>query len=83
VAADLHNARSLPKLGAAVRALRQKRGMTQKDLAQAANVSRQWIINIEAGKTPGLEIGRLMRTLDALDSSLHVRDDLPKERKPL
>ncbi|NNU27319.1 helix-turn-helix domain-containing protein [Isoptericola sp. JC619] len=75
VESNLLNARSLPRLGAAVRRLRLDRGMTQAELARRAEVSRQWLVGLESGKTPGLEVGRLMRVLDALDASLTVRDD--------
>ncbi|WP_425955805.1 helix-turn-helix domain-containing protein [Xylanimonas sp. McL0601] len=75
-----YNARSLPRLGAAVKGLRRARGMTQAEAAAAAGVSRQWVIALEAGKTSGLEIGLLMRLLDALNASLLVRDDLEGER---
>lgn len=73
--ATILNARSLPRLGAAIRRLRLDRGMTQVDLARRADVSRQWLIGLERGQTPGLEVGRLMRVLDALDASLTIRDD--------
>ena len=69
------NARSLPKLGLAVRTLRQRRTWSQAELAAKAHVSRQWIIALENGQTEGMEVGRLMRVLDALDASLMVRDD--------
>lgn len=68
------NARSLTRLGAAVRRLRMERGLSQAGLAEAAGVSRQWIINLEQARTEGLEIGRLMKVLDELDASLAVRD---------
>lgn len=71
----LLNARSLPKLGVAVRTLRQRRQWSQVELAARAQVSRKWIITLESGQTEGLEVGRLMRVLDALDASLMVRDD--------
>ncbi|WP_240930367.1 helix-turn-helix transcriptional regulator [Isoptericola sp. BMS4] len=75
--ADAHvlNARSLPRLGAAVRRLRLDHRLTQAELARAAGVSRQWLVGLERGQTPGLEVGRLMRVLDALDASLAIRDD--------
>jgi hypothetical protein len=38
-------------------------------------VSRQWVVTVEQGRTEGIELGRLMRVLDALDASLMVRDD--------
>ena len=68
-------ARSLTRLGQAVKALRRERGMTQADLAEAIGVSRQWIIGIEKGAKERAEIGLIMRTLDELDASLLVRDD--------
>jgi len=69
------NARSLPKLGLAVRTLRQRRQWSQAELAAMAQVSRQWISALENGQTAGMEIGRLMRVLDVLDASLMIRDD--------
>ncbi|HIZ36977.1 MAG TPA: helix-turn-helix domain-containing protein [Candidatus Ruania gallistercoris] len=73
----LLNARSLPRLGTAVRTLRTRRGWTQLDLAQRAGVSRQWLIKLEAGKTPGLEVGMILQVLDSLDASLMIRDEQP------
>ena len=66
-------------LGTAVRALRLHRGLTQAELATAAGVSRQWVVNVEAGRTRGIEVGRLMRLLDALHGSLHVHVDSPDD----
>lgn len=73
------NARTLPQLGSAIRKLRTSRGLNQADLARAAGVSRQWVITIEQGRTSGMEIGLLMRVLDALDASLTLRDDRAEE----
>lgn len=72
---DLYNARSLPRLGAALVGLRRRRGLTQVQLAKKARVSRQWLIAAEKGRTEGLELGKLIQVLDALDASLVVRDD--------
>jgi len=74
LAGDL-NARSLPKLGTAVRALRLHRGLTQAELAVAAGVSRQWVVNVEAGRTSGIEVRRPMHLLDTLHASLFVHVD--------
>lgn len=71
----LLNARSLPRLGIAVRTLRTRRGWTQLDLAQRAGVSRQWLIKLEAGQASGLEIGLVLQVLDGLDASLMIRDE--------
>lgn len=73
---DVLNARSLPRLGDAIRRLRLTRGLTQAELADRAEVSRQWVVAVEQGRTEGLELGRVLRLLDALDASLLVRDDL-------
>ena len=73
----LLNTRSLPRLGTAVRTLRTRRRWTQVDLAQRAGVSRQWLIKLEAGKTPGLEVGMILQVLDSLDASLMIRDEQP------
>ncbi|WP_431836331.1 helix-turn-helix transcriptional regulator [Cellulomonas sp. Y8] len=72
-------ARTLPQLGLAVRRVRDRRGLSQAELAARAGVSRQWVIAVEQGRTNGLEVGLLMRVLDALDASLTVRDDLDEE----
>ena len=71
----LLNAKSLPRLGTAVRMLRTRRGWTQLALAQRAGVSRQWLIKLEAGQASGLEIGMVLQVLDSLDASLMIRDE--------
>lgn len=71
----LFPARSLPRLGAAIKALRLEKGMTQADLAAAADVSRRWVIEVEGGARGSVELARLLRVLDALEASLMVRDD--------
>lgn len=68
-------ARSLPRLGASIKTLRQERGMTQAQLAAAADVSRRWVGEVEAGSRDGVELARVLRVLDVLDASLMVRDD--------
>lgn len=73
----LYNARSLPRLGSAITALRRDRSLTQAELAQRAGVSRAWLSSAENGRTEGLDVGRVMRVLDALDASLTIRDDTP------
>ncbi len=71
----LLNARSLPRLGSAVTGLRKRRGLTQGQLAELAGVSRQWLNGLENGRTAGLEVGKLMMLLDALDANLMIRDE--------
>lgn len=43
--------RAQEALGRAVRELRQERALTQRQLAQAADVNETWISHIEAGRT--------------------------------
>lgn len=70
------NARSLLLMGRAIVAMRRRRGWTQAELAKQAGVSRPWLSELEHGRTFGVELGRVMRVLDALDASLYVHDDL-------
>ncbi len=58
--------------GLMIRQARRARGMTQQQLARAAAVGRQWIVEVEAGK-PRAEVGRVLQTLAALDLSLTIR----------
>ena len=66
--------------GLMIRQARRSRGMTQQQLARAAAVGRQWIVEIEAGK-PRAELGRVLGTLAALDLSLTIHGEgLPEVR---
>lgn len=62
---------SVEELGAAIRRRRRQLNLDQQSLAERAGVSRQWIVEIEAGK-PRAEIGLLLRTLRALDLELEI-----------
>ncbi|MYB98471.1 MAG: helix-turn-helix transcriptional regulator [Gemmatimonadetes bacterium] len=67
--------------GLMIRQARRSRGMTQQQLARAAAVGRQWIVEIEAGK-PRAELGRVLQTLAALDLSLTMHGEgIPELRK--
>jgi HTH-type transcriptional regulator/antitoxin HipB len=63
------------QLGALLRQTRKDRGMTQAALADAAGVSRQWIIAAEAGAPTA----RLDLTLDVLRAVGLVVDVAPDE----
>jgi y4mF family transcriptional regulator len=58
-------------LGHAVRAERRALRLTQRDLAEAAGVSRQWIVSLEAGK-PGAELDLVLRACNALGVQIDV-----------
>ena len=66
------------------RSQRVRLKLRQTDVARAAGVGREWIVDLEHGK-PTLEIGRVMKTLDVLgfDFSLRWREDAPEWTKPL
>ena len=62
-------------LGAAIRDRRRRRGWSQRELAEKVGASRQWVNEVEKGKTR-TEIGLAFRALDALDVALRLdRDD--------
>ena len=67
--------------GHLIRRARKARGMTQQQLARAAAVGRQWIVEIEAGK-PRAELGKALQTLAALDLSLTMHGEgIPETRR--
>ena len=61
-------------LGAAIRDHRRRRGWSQRELAEKAGASRQWVNEVEKGKTR-TEIGLVLRALDALDVTLRLDCD--------
>ena len=62
-------------LGAAIRDRRRRRGWSQRELAEKVGASRQWVNEVEKGKTR-TEVGLALRALDALDVTLRLdRDD--------
>jgi len=64
--------RNTSDLATAIRDLRQSKHMTQTDLAQRAGVGRQWISNVESGKST-LRFTTILALLDALDVDLTLR----------
>ena len=62
-------------LGAAIRdRRRRRRGWSQRELAEKVGASRQWVNEVEKGKTR-TEIGLALRALDALDVNLRLDHD--------
>lgn len=55
--------------GAVIREGRKRAGLNQATLAKKAGVGRQWIVEVEKGKS-GAPLGLILRTLAALDVSL-------------
>lgn len=63
------------RFGRSVRALRQRRGWRQEDLARAANVSRATIYRVERGQADRVTVAVLRRICAALTARLVVRLD--------
>lgn len=67
---NVYNVRGL---GAAARQKRETLGLTQKALADAAGVSREWLLSFEAGK-PGVSLARVFTVLNTLNLNLDLSD---------
>lgn len=67
---NVYNARDL---GAAARQKREALGLTQKAVADAAGVSREWLLSFESGK-PGVSLSRVFTVLHTLHLSLELSD---------
>ena len=65
--------RSGSDLGAAIRDRRRALDLSQRELAERVGVSRQWIVEIEGGKSRA-QLGLVLRTLEALGVNLAVDD---------
>lgn len=60
-------------LGAAARQKRESLGLTQQAVADAAGVSREWLIGFEAGK-PGVSLSRVFTVMNTLQLALDLSD---------
>ncbi|MEQ1874972.1 MAG: helix-turn-helix domain-containing protein [Ilumatobacteraceae bacterium] len=56
-------------LGGAIYQRRTDLGLTQAELAQRANVSRQWLVAVERGKNTA-EVGRVLAVIRVLGLQL-------------
>ncbi|TCC65494.1 helix-turn-helix domain-containing protein [Kribbella pittospori] len=65
-------------LGAAVRAERRRRQLSQAALAAQAGVSREWLSRLENG-APRLEADKVISVLRILDFSLLAQDEQPTQ----
>ncbi len=61
-------------LGMQVRELRLKAGLSQKELAQQARVSREWLGSFENGK-PTVEIGMVLDVIGVLGYTVEIQKD--------
>lgn len=67
---NVYNARDL---GAAARQKREALGLTQQAVADAASVSREWLLSFESGK-PGVSLSRVFTVLHTLHLTLELSD---------
>ena len=67
---------SVADLGTLVRATRKSAGMRLDDLAATANLSKQFVNDVELGK-PGVQLGKVFQLLQELGVYLLV--DVPDE----
>lgn len=54
-----------------IKEIRKNRKMTQRQLAEKANVSKSTIERLESGKLKNIEAGKLLRIAEALDTSVN------------
>lgn len=78
---DVNAAQTELQLGALLRERRKRAGMTQAELAGAANVSRAFLIGLENGKRPGAELGRVLAVVRALGAGLRVAEVAPRTER--
>ena len=74
---ELMRAATTEDLGAAVRAERTRRGMTQTELASLSGTTRQWISAFERGRTR-VETDLAFGTLGAIGLSVDLSPDPPE-----
>jgi HTH-type transcriptional regulator/antitoxin HipB len=72
--------RTPSELGALIRDYRMRHNLDQKSLAETVGVSRQWIVEIEKGKTRA-PLGLVLRTLGALGIVLDAQQETPPSPK--
>ena len=62
-------------IGDAIRAVREARGISQEELAQANAYDRFYLNGLEAGRST-MYVTRLLRTLKSLGITMHITFDL-------
>lgn len=63
--------RTAADVGAAIRHRRRELALDQATLAKRVGVSRQWVVEIERGKSRAA-LGLVLRTLEALDVVVRI-----------
>lgn len=74
--------RTSNNLGELIASERYRQDLTQAELAEAANVSRPWLSELEAGK-PTAEVGKVLAVIAALDLELKAKPQDQQSRDRL
>ena len=72
--------RTPSELGALIRDYRTRLKLDQKSLAEKVGVSRQWIVEVEKGKS-GAPLGLVLRTIEALGIVLDAQNETQSSAK--
>lgn len=62
----------LSEISTTIKEHRKRRGLTQRELAEQARVSRALLAELEGGRLPELGIRKLMRILHAIGLDLRI-----------
>lgn len=68
--------------GYQLREERERRGMTQAELAVRADVSTRWLSNFERGKSPRAELIKVMHVARALGLTFELAEERQREISP-
>lgn len=71
--------RNVIQIGGLVQQRRKDLDLTQAEVAARAGVSRDWIISIENGRRPSIDLDRLLRTLGALGLGVEIAPESNRE----
>jgi len=69
--------RTLADIATSVRDARLAAGMSQTDLAAAANLNRSWVSLFESGRTPNASLSKVLAMMDALGVTLRLSYTVP------
>lgn len=73
--------RTSQDIGALIRQRRRDLHLDQRTLAERVGVSRQWVVEVEAGK-PRVALALVLRTLDVLGIRLTTTDSPKSKVRP-
>lgn len=74
--------RTTADFGYQLREERERRGLTQRELATRAGVSPRWLSNFERGKSPRAELIKVVHLARALQLTFELTEERPREIPP-